>query len=118
MTAYITCPGCGADLEDEVCVCPDDVFWARLLGDDDPCAPGKDWAAAAFGEVVERSSLGTPVAVAARANALEGEGCSDFVTLDLDDPYFDGQTLPDALSDYDHVHSTTGVCVKKAGGPR
>jgi hypothetical protein len=25
------------------------VFWGRLLGDNDPCAPGKDWAAAAFG---------------------------------------------------------------------
>lgn len=28
----------------------DGEFWARLLGDDDPCAPGKDWAAAAFTE--------------------------------------------------------------------
>lgn len=36
--------------------------------------------------------------------------------LDLDDPYFDGQTLPDALRDYAHVHSTTGVCVKAPGG--
>lgn len=37
--------GCSGD----ICVCPDDVFWGRLLGDDDPCAPGKDWAEAAFG---------------------------------------------------------------------
>lgn len=37
--------------DDEGCYCPDDVFWGRLLGDDDPCAPGKDWAAAAFGEL-------------------------------------------------------------------
>lgn len=22
----------------------DDEFWARLLGDDDPCALGKDWS--------------------------------------------------------------------------
>ena len=28
----------------------DDEFWGRLLGDDDPCAPGKDWVAAAFTE--------------------------------------------------------------------
>jgi hypothetical protein len=34
--------------DDDGCHCPDDVFWGRLLGDDDPCAPGKDWAAAAF----------------------------------------------------------------------
>jgi hypothetical protein len=26
----------------------DDEFWGRLLGDDDPCAPGKDWISAAF----------------------------------------------------------------------
>lgn len=39
------------------------------------------------------------------------------VVLDLEDPYFDGQTLPDALRDYDHVHSATGVCVKNARGP-
>lgn len=45
------CPTCGADLNEDICVCPDDVFWARLLGNKDPCAPGKDWAAAAFGEV-------------------------------------------------------------------
>ena len=36
--------------------------------------------------------------------------------LDLDDPYFDGQTLPDALKEYDHVHSSTGVCVKSTRG--
>ena len=35
----------------EGCYCPDDVFWGRLLGGDDPCAPGKDWVAAAFGEM-------------------------------------------------------------------
>lgn len=40
-----------ADCDAEGCYCPDDVFWARMLGDDDPCAPGKDWIAAAFGEV-------------------------------------------------------------------
>lgn len=28
----------------------DDEFWGRLLGDDDPAAPGKDWAAKAFTE--------------------------------------------------------------------
>lgn len=39
---------CAPDCTDDMCVCPDDVFWGRLLGDDDPCAPGKDWAAAAF----------------------------------------------------------------------
>ena len=38
-------------------------------------------------------------------------------TLDLDDPYFDGQTLPEALADYTHVHSATGICVKNARGP-
>lgn len=38
----------------------------------------------------------------------------DPVVLDLDDPYFHGQTLPNALRDHDHVHSTTGVCVKNA----
>jgi hypothetical protein len=37
------------------------------------------------------------------------------VVLDLSDRYFDGQTLPDALKDYDHVHSTTGICVKNDG---
>jgi hypothetical protein len=36
--------------DDEDCYCPEDVFWGRLLGDDDPCAPGKDWVAAAFGD--------------------------------------------------------------------
>jgi hypothetical protein len=39
------------------------------------------------------------------------------VVLDLDDPYFHGQTLPDALRDYEHVHSKTGVCVKNSEGP-
>lgn len=39
-----------ADCDGDGCYCPDDVFWARMLGDDDPCAPGKDWAAAAFGD--------------------------------------------------------------------
>jgi hypothetical protein len=39
------------DCDDEGCYCPDDVFWRRLLGDNDPCAPGKDWAAAAFGDL-------------------------------------------------------------------
>lgn len=38
------------------------------------------------------------------------------IVLDLDDPYFDGQSLPDALADYTHVHSTTGVCVKHPTG--
>lgn len=38
------------ECDDEGCYCSDDVFWARLLGDDDPAAPGEDWAAAAFGE--------------------------------------------------------------------
>lgn len=38
------------DCDEDGCYCPDDVFWARLLGDNDPCAPGKDWVAAAFGE--------------------------------------------------------------------
>lgn len=37
------------DCDDEGCYCPDDTFWARVLGDDDPCAPGKDWVSAAFG---------------------------------------------------------------------
>ena len=45
---YPTCSDWACD--DEGCYCPDDVFWRRLLGDDDPGAPGKDWAAAAFGE--------------------------------------------------------------------
>jgi hypothetical protein len=36
--------------------------------------------------------------------------------LDLEDRFFDGQTLPDALVDFDHVHSTTGICVKAASG--
>lgn len=40
---------------------------------------------------------------------------ADPIVVDLDDPYFNGQTLPAALSDYAHVHSTTGVCVKKVG---
>ena len=39
--------------DDEGCYCADDVFWARMLGDDDPCAPGKDWVSAAFGEIEE-----------------------------------------------------------------
>lgn len=39
-----------AGCDDEGCYCPDDVFWARMLGDDDPCAPGKDWAAKAFNQ--------------------------------------------------------------------
>jgi hypothetical protein len=43
-TGHVT-PDCDSD----GCYCPDDVFWGRLLGDNDPCAPGKDWAAAAFG---------------------------------------------------------------------
>jgi hypothetical protein len=38
------------------------------------------------------------------------------VVLDLDDRYFDGQSLPEALRDYTHVHSTTGVCVKAPNG--
>lgn len=38
------------------------------------------------------------------------------VVLDLDDPYFHGQSLPDVLRDYVHVHSATGVCVKAPGG--
>lgn len=38
-----------ADCDNEGCYCPDDVFWRRMLGDADPCAPGKDWVAAAFG---------------------------------------------------------------------
>ena len=38
------------DPDNEGCWCPDDALWGRLLGDDDPCAPGKDWAAAAFTE--------------------------------------------------------------------
>lgn len=41
------------ECSDEGCTCSDDVFWGRLLGDGDPCVPGKDWAAAAFGEGVE-----------------------------------------------------------------
>jgi predicted Zn-ribbon and HTH transcriptional regulator len=36
--------------------------------------------------------------------------------LDLEDRFFDGQTLPDTLVDFDHVHSTTGVCVKAPSG--
>ena len=43
---------------DDICVCPDDVFWGRLLGDNDPCAPGKDWAAAAFGDIDEDEQPG------------------------------------------------------------
>lgn len=38
------------------------------------------------------------------------------VVLDLEDAYFDAQTLPDALADYEHVHSTTGICVKHPSG--
>lgn len=37
--------------------------------------------------------------------------------VDLEDSYFDGQTLPVVLSDFRHVHSTTGVCVKRVDGP-
>jgi hypothetical protein len=54
MSAPSKCPDCRADLtedSDEICTCPDDVFWARLLGGDDPCAPGRDWPAAAFGSL-------------------------------------------------------------------
>ena len=40
-----------AECGEDDCYCPDDVFWARMLGDNDPCAPGKDWVAAAFGEL-------------------------------------------------------------------
>lgn len=61
--------------DEDGCYCPDDVFWARLLGDRDPCAPGRDWTIAAFGELeasdleakIERSSFGTPEAKALRA---------------------------------------------------
>ena len=43
------CPGsCGGV---DVCWCSDDELWARLLGDKDPCAPGKDWVSAAFGDL-------------------------------------------------------------------
>ena len=57
------CPRCGLyDCGVEKCRCgrlatdtaapegaeSDDEFWGRLLGDDDPAAPGKDWKAAAF----------------------------------------------------------------------
>lgn len=38
------------------------------------------------------------------------------IVFDLEDLYFDGQALPDALRDYDHVHSKTGVCVKNTSG--
>lgn len=38
---------------EELCWCPDDAFWGRLLGDDDPAAPGKDWVIAAFGPMEE-----------------------------------------------------------------
>jgi hypothetical protein len=34
------------------------VVWGRLLGDDDPAAPGKDWVAAAFGSEPEGSGAG------------------------------------------------------------
>lgn len=44
-------PHVSPDCDTDGCWCPDDVFWYRMLGDDDPCAPGKDWAAAAFGEL-------------------------------------------------------------------
>jgi hypothetical protein len=40
-----------ADCDDQGCYCPDDVFWGRLLGADDPCAPGKDSVGSAFGEM-------------------------------------------------------------------
>lgn len=40
--------GHAPDCTEDICVCPDDVFWGRLLGDKDPCAPGKDWASRAF----------------------------------------------------------------------
>lgn len=39
------------------------------------------------------------------------------IVINLDDRFFDGQTLPDALRDYGHVHSTTGICVKNPDGP-
>lgn len=45
-----------AACDDDACFCPDDMFWARLLGDDDPCAPGKDWAAAAFGALDDEAT--------------------------------------------------------------
>lgn len=55
--------------------------------------------------------------MSAGQGGVERGGKTDgLVVLDLDDPYFDGQTLPDALRDYGHVHSTTGVCVKNAHG--
>lgn len=40
-----------AGCDDDGCYCPDDVFWARMLGADDPCGPGKDWVEIAFGEL-------------------------------------------------------------------
>lgn len=42
--------------DDDGCYCPEDVFWKRLLGDDDPGAPGKNWVAAAFGSATEREA--------------------------------------------------------------
>jgi hypothetical protein len=40
----------------------------------------------------------------------------DPIVIDLEDPYYHGQALPNALSDFSHVHSTTGVCVKNVHG--
>ena len=42
--------------------------------------------------------------------------CRPPVVIDIDDSYYHGQTLPDALADYSHVHSTTGICVKHPDG--
>jgi hypothetical protein len=47
---------------------PDDVFWRRLLGDDDPCAPGKDWAAAAFGQPDDDVAVDEPADIAVERN--------------------------------------------------
>jgi hypothetical protein len=56
------------------------------------------------------------IVTAPRAQVTSPDGVP-IAVLNLEDPYFDGQSLPDALVDYDHAHSTTGVCVKNVNGP-
>lgn len=77
-----TLPGhVNAACDEDGCYCPDDVFWGRLLGDKDPCAPGKNWAAAAFGEVDDAECTtcdGTGLTYRDNARGyLLAEECSD-----------------------------------------
>lgn len=50
----------------------DDEFWARLLGDDDPCASGKDWHDRVVIMPFLVRSIGDPVTTPENADYTEG----------------------------------------------